>query len=309
MSGGNQPVDDEPVQLVAPGPEGEQLSRLINRLVFHDPTFARLASAARFFGVDYSQWGWFRPAGFSQERVETYHDALAAVEMDPRTDSFTRILDYLWRWSVDSDLPLALQMAQQPQPDLGGIWREPRQEPPLWLEGLRVARRAALRRDRLVAAVSEALKSGRWQAMGFLPGDYQRALVPVPRAWWGDEYMVCHWLVAELRPDEARTAGRPTYLGITVSGSSGEQRSATPANPAQADKTSNARLIEATCAEWLTQEWLPGGGSKASWRERARATPGLQHLTGKAFDRAWDTAAKVHPEMSRAGRPAVSGRK
>ena len=217
MSGGEPPVDDEPVQLVAPGPEGEAASTLIKRLVADDPVFTDLDRAADFFGTRAGVPWSFRPALLTRDRVDAYHEAFARVGMDPTVHSFRLAVDYLWSARSPDGMPLAVRMAQEPFPLRDELPAEARQELSLRSrDALRVLRLAARRRDRLIAAVCSELRSGQWQATGFLPGDLLRQPVSIARAWWHDRDMVCKWRADELRPDEGLSAGRPTFLGVTV---------------------------------------------------------------------------------------------
>lgn len=291
---------DEQIDIAEPEPAGEPIDAFFRRSVLDDVTLKALVKSSRALGIDFAQQRWFRPACFSPDHVAAYHRALASVEQDPRVYGFSQLFDHLWLSPVDSALPLDIRMAKTRQPDIGGDWRDPLATAPTWTPALKIARKTALRRDRLVAALVQPIRSGQWNASGFLPGDYRRDLVPLPAAWWSDKTMVCDWHAGELRSEDGRTAGRPTFFGLTLSASS----PAIFAIP-RTDKTSAAADLEAELESWLISAWpKPERRSKPDWFAQAKEFAN-KHVPEELFNRAWATAAKVHPEMSRRGKPRL----
>lgn len=193
----------------------EPLRDYVRRAVVGDSAFQSWASQARGLGVGITLGRLIRPAFFSLAVVERHYCALSLLRTDPAQQGFGRVLDYLWIGRDPDHPPLDLRMAEVPKFDLG-LAPEPQLE---WKvqERLRVVREAASRRDFLVARICGALRTGVWQASGYVPGDVSRTMMPIASAWWGDHHMECAWRDGELRPNEGATPGRPTFLGVALS--------------------------------------------------------------------------------------------
>ena len=283
---------------------GIQLSEFFRKHIIGDHALLKLTRSARYFGVEITIPAAFRPAVFSLEEVVAYHDALAVLNGDPRGKRFRRLLDHLWtRGPGVGGLPLDLRMALTPRIDLGEGSSEQSADSLLWQDSLRIARTAARRRDLLVASLCDSLRSLRWQAAGFQPGDVSRTLSPIVKEWWGDRHMICRWIDDQIAPSQETTPGRPTFLSISFA--------CLIRVPAAAHENSRgAAQVENDCLVWLVRSWPASDPqAKSAWLTQARGQFGSS-LSEAAFNRAWSEAAQTHVAMSAKGRPpGLNGQK
>lgn len=293
-------------EFALPDPKGEGIKQYIQRDVAYDDTFKGLAGHARYLGVEVALPGVCHPAFLTPDAVQAYYQAFDRLNQDPRAEGFWDLINHLW--FGQHHLPFAVRMAQTSNPDVGEVFWTEEDKPRSWTDMLRSVRRAAHRRDSLVAGIFDALRSGRWQASGFIPGDHMRQPVPIIAPWWADDQIQCNWMRGELCPQKAATPGRPTFLGVTLAVASNEHPFCPQdggVEPAlQTTRKTHTTADEDACAAWLIEQWpLNPTMKKPAWNLLAKQHPRWRLLSELGFNRAWVVAARMHSGMVKGGRP------
>ena len=202
--------EDGPLHLPEPASGGEIFEAYYQRAIVDDALWPGLAQASSYFGFDVALGRPFYPARFTPSMVRELHDGIESLRLNDPGRTRT-LIDHLWRSRGGSAMPLDVRMIpyQRPLPD---SLPEALPPDPVVQEQLAVWRRAARRRDSLVAALCEALRRGTYICTGFLATDPMRQQVVISSEWWADSSF-------QLSPLKAKTVpvdGLPHYRGMRL---------------------------------------------------------------------------------------------
>ena len=285
--------EDGPLHLPEPASGGEIFEAYYQRAIVEDALWPGLAQASSYFGFDVAPRRLFYPSRFRPSIVGELHDGIESLRLNDASRTRT-LIDHLWRSCGASAMPLDVRMIpyQRPLPD-----SLPQALPldPVVQEQLAVWRRAARRRDSLVAALCEALRRGTYICTGFLATDPMRQQVVISSDWWADSSFRLSPLKAETVPLD----GSPHYRGIRIAPGAVGQHDARPEQV-----TNKPPVSEKALRQWWFGEYLPasrGGGalpSRESDEAAAKAAfPGHQPPTRERI-----RALRSRPDTPTAGR-------
>ena len=286
--------EDDPVQLPDLAPDGEAFNAYYQRAIVDDALWPGLARASSHFGFDVALGRLFYPSRFTPSMVGELHDGIESLRLNDPGRTRT-LIDHLWRSRGGSAMPLDVRMI--PYQDPLTVRTLPKALPPdlVVQERLAVWKRAARRRDSLVAALCEALRRGTYICTGFLATDPMRQHVVISSDWWADSSFQLSPLKAETVPVD----GSPHYRGIRIAPRAVGQHDARPEQV-----TNKPPVSEKALRQWWFGEYLPasrGGGalpSRESDEAAAKAAfPGHQPPTRERI-----RALRSRPDTPTAGR-------
>jgi hypothetical protein len=210
--------------LPAPLRGGEAFEDYHRRVVVEDQEFARLARSARAFGFEISASSSFGPAFFTFALATAVADGAAAIPISTGIDRdrHRRVVDHLWS-AQSKTLPLDIRMLP---------FRFPGKEivPPAapneeLIRRVGVWHSAARRRDMLVTALCDDLRTSKLACRAFLAGDASRTEVLVSPGWWADRA----FRISPTRSESIADGDvAPLYRGMVISAKRSEPKTPLP---------------------------------------------------------------------------------